>query len=124
MDHLNLWYILGEDQPSGPGCWLGDVNDVNRRAWFSGDVKVIERCESYGINPVKLALSLTEALFTREEMAASNVRGTRGKETLDPAKIKAIRGKVAVAGVTPWVFDPGIQAGYLNIWIGCILRHC
>lgn len=86
--------IAVSDQPSGPGCWLGDVNDVNRRAWFSGDPKVIERCESYGANPVKLALSLTEALFTREEMAASNVRGTRGKETLDPSKIKAIRAHV------------------------------
>ena len=45
------------------------------------------------MNPVKLALALTEALFTREEMAASNVRGTRGKESLDPSKIKAIRGR-------------------------------
>ena len=93
---------------------MGDVSDANRRAWFSGDVKVIERCESYGVNPVKLALSLTEALFTREEMAASNVRGTRGKETLDPAKIKAIRGNFAIPGVTPpdilvQVLRPGIR---------------
>ena len=89
---LSLVSVAGEP-PAGPGCWLGDVDDVNRRAWFSGDPKIIERCESYGVNPVKLALSLTEALFTREEMAASNVRGTRGKETLDPSKIKAIQGK-------------------------------
>ena len=81
------------DHPAGTGCWLGDPNNVNGRAWFSGDPKIITKCENYGLNPVKLALALTEALFTREEMAASNVRGTRGKESLDPSKIKAIRGK-------------------------------
>lgn len=74
------------------GCWLGNPNDANCRAWFSGDPNIIANCEAYGTNPVKLALGMTEALFTREEMAASNVRGTRGKESLDPNKINSIRG--------------------------------
>ena len=85
-----MYYLA--DNPAGTGCWLGDPSDVDGRAWFSGDPKIITKCENYGVNPVKLALALTEALFTREEMAASNVRGTRGKESLDPSKIKAVRG--------------------------------
>ncbi|XP_028402947.1 protein BANP-like isoform X1 [Dendronephthya gigantea] len=82
------------NQLSGTGCWLGDPNNANSRAWFSGDPKIITKCENYGLNPVKLALALTEALFTREEMAASNVRGTRGKESLDSSKIKAVKAHV------------------------------
>lgn len=93
LDEVLIIELCLGDQPPGTGCWLGDPNDVNGRAWFSGDPKIILKCESYGRNPVKLALAMTEALFTREEMAASNVRGTRGKDTLDPSKIKAIRGK-------------------------------
>ena len=66
---------------------------MSGRAWFNGDPNIISKCENYGLNAVKLALALTEAFFTREEMAASNVRGTRGKKSLDPGKMKAIRGK-------------------------------
>ncbi|XP_046859878.1 uncharacterized protein LOC124453168 isoform X2 [Xenia sp. Carnegie-2017] len=79
------------DNLASLGCWLGNPNDANCRAWFSGDPNIIANCEAYGTNPVKLALGMTEALFTREEMAASNVRGTRGKESLDPNKINSIR---------------------------------
>lgn len=89
---LVVWFCL-EDHPAGIGCWLGDPSSADGRAWFCGDPKIITKCENYGLNPVKLALALTEALFTREEMAASNVRGTRGKESLNPSKIKAIKGK-------------------------------
>ena len=89
---LGVQFCLA-DHPQGTGCWLGDPGNVHGRAWFNGDPKIITKCENYGLNPVKLALALTEALFTREEMAASNVRGTRGKESLDPSKIKAIRGR-------------------------------
>jgi hypothetical protein len=105
---LVLKKLYLDDHPPGTGCWLGDPNNVNGRAWFSGDPKIITKCENYGLNPVKLALALTEALFTREEMAASNVRGTRGKESLDPSKIKAIRGNDVNFGYVyiGWNFPP------------------
>jgi len=72
------------------GCWLGDRLLPDSRAWYFGDCKIIQRAEASGTNPAKLSLNLLEALFTREEMAASNVNGARGREILDPVKIKAI----------------------------------
>ncbi|XP_048579749.1 protein BANP isoform X2 [Nematostella vectensis] len=76
------------------GCWLGDRADPRSRVWYSGEPKTIMQAESAGGNPVKLALNLMDALFTREEMAASNVSGARGHEVLDPVKIKAIQAHV------------------------------
>ena len=74
------------------GCWLGDKLDADGRVWYCGDVKIIHRAEASGTNPAKLSLNLLEALCTREEMAASNVNGARGRELLDPIKIKAVQG--------------------------------
>ena len=62
------------------------------RVWYCGDSKIIHRAEASGSNPAKLSLNLLEALFTRDEMAASNVNGARGRDLLDPLKIKAIQG--------------------------------
>lgn len=61
--------------------------------WFCGENKLLGRSEASGTNPAKLSLNLLEALFTRDEMAASNINGARGRELLDPIKIKAIQGE-------------------------------
>lgn len=81
------------------GCWLGDRHVPDSRIWYFGDSKIIQRAEASGTNPAKLSLNLLEALFTREEMAASNVNGARGRDLLDPIKIKAIYGKAFTAEV-------------------------
>ena len=47
-----------------------------------------------------LVLKLAKELFTKEELAASNVNGVRGRSALDPAKIAFIKGKFENAGET------------------------
>ena len=74
------------------GCWLGDKTNPLSRVWYCGNPKVLNRCEASGSNPAKLSLNLLEAFFVREEMAASNINGARGRELLDPIKIKGIQG--------------------------------
>lgn len=54
---------------------------------------MLSRAEASGSNPAKLSLNLLEALFSRDEMAASNINGARGRELLDPIKIKGIQGE-------------------------------
>ncbi|XP_078345650.1 uncharacterized protein LOC144631134 [Oculina patagonica] len=73
------------------GCWLGDKTNPLSRVWFCGNPKVLNRSEASGTNPAKLSLNLLEAFFVREEMAASNINGARGRELLDPIKIKGIQ---------------------------------
>lgn len=57
---------------------------------------MLGRAEASGSNPAKLSLNLLEALFSRAEMAASNINGARGRELLNPIKIKAIQGEFKV----------------------------
>ena len=76
------------------GFWFGDKNNPLSRVWFCGDSKLLSRAEVSGTNPAKLSLNLLEALFSREEMAASNINGARGRELLNPIKIKAIQGRL------------------------------
>ena len=78
------------------GCWLGDKTNPLSRVWYCGDTKLLSRAEASGSNPAKLSLNLLEALFSRDEMAASNINGARGRELLDPIKIKAIQGEYKV----------------------------
>ena len=75
------------------GGWLGDKTNPDSRVWYCGDPKLLQRAEASGTNPAKLSLNLLEALFVRDEMAASNINGARGRELLDPIKIKAIQGQ-------------------------------
>ncbi|XP_068688825.1 uncharacterized protein [Montipora foliosa] len=76
------------------GFWFGDKNNPLSRVWFCGDSKLLSRAEVSGTNPAKLSLNLLEALFSREEMAASNINGARGRELLNPIKIKAIQAHI------------------------------
>ena len=78
------------------GCWLGDRKNPLCRVWYCGDTKLLSRAEVSGSNPAKLSLNLLEVLFSRDEMAASNINGARGRELLDPIKIKAIQGECKV----------------------------
>ena len=59
---------------------------------------MLSRAEASGSNPAKLSLNLLEALFSRDEMAASNINGARGRELLDPIKIKGIQGEFFATG--------------------------
>lgn len=76
------------------GFWFGNKNNPLSRVWFCGENKLLGRSEASGTNPAKLSLNLLEALFTRDEMAASNINGARGRELLDPIKIKAIQAHI------------------------------
>jgi len=73
------------------GSWLGDKTNPLSRVWYCGNPKILSRSEASGSNPAKLSLNLLEAFFVREEMAASNINGARGRELLDPIKIKGIQ---------------------------------
>ena len=75
------------------GSWLGDKTNPLSRVWYCGNPKLLSRSEASGSNPAKLSLNLLEAFFVREEMAASNINGARGRELLDPIKIKGIQGQ-------------------------------
>nr|XP_058945587.1 uncharacterized protein LOC131773658 isoform X3 [Pocillopora verrucosa] len=76
------------------GCWLGDRSNPQSRVWYCGNPKILGRAEASGSNPAKLSLNLLEAFFVRDEMAASNINGARGRELLDPIKIKGIQAHV------------------------------
>lgn len=76
------------------GCWLGDKSNPQSRVWYCGNPKILGRAEASGSNPAKLSLNLLEAFFVRDEMAASNINGARGRELLDPIKIKGIQAHV------------------------------
>ena len=69
------------------------MTNPQSRVWYCGDTKTLSRAEASGSNPAKLSLNLLEALFSRDEMAASNINGARGRELLDPIKIKGIQGE-------------------------------
>ena len=75
------------------GSWLGDKTNPLSRVWYCGNPKMLSRSEASGSNPAKLSLNLLETFFIREEMAASNINGARGRELLDPIKIKGIQGQ-------------------------------
>ena len=62
--------------------------------WYCGNPKILGRAEASGSNPAKLSLNLLEAFFVRGEMAASNINGVRGRDLLDPIKIKGIQGQL------------------------------
>lgn len=89
-----LFFLSGLEHVSySRGSWLGDKTNPLSRVWYCGNPKILSRSEASGSNPAKLSLNLLEAFFVREEMAASNINGARGRDLLDPIKIKGIQGQ-------------------------------
>ena len=92
LNSLDLLSTGLENISYSRGCWLGDRSNPQSRVWYCGNPKILGRAGASGSNPAKLSLNLLEAFFVRDEMAASNIKGARGRELLDPIKIKGIQG--------------------------------
>ena len=90
------------------GAWFGDPAShaqEGKKIWVAGDDLKTQLDRVVGTkNPDALALALLSILFTREEIAGSNVTPprTRAAVMLDPQKIRAIRCKLITLVVSSY----------------------